>query len=86
MGEMVMLTVDAMTCTPPTIERLAEKMSLPLEAFDESFGVIAIDPDRNLYAVRVDGDMLPEEVPEESGVSGPFADPKIAPFGTPVSE
>jgi len=86
MGEMVMVTVDAMTGNPPLIEWVAEKLELPLEAFDSSFGVILINPDRNLYAVRVDGDLLPQVIENQEGVEGPFSDPKIAPFGTPVSE
>ncbi|MBC6402954.1 MAG: hypothetical protein GDA39_10135 [Hyphomonadaceae bacterium] len=86
MGEMVMLTIDASACARPSIEWAAEQMSLPIDAFDEGFGIIVVDPVRNIYTVRVDSEKLPPDLPKETGLSGPFSDPKIVPFGNPTSE
>lgn len=70
----------------PSIERVAADLSVPLCAFDAQFGVILVDPKRDIYAVRVDLDQLPEKIQSEFIVSGPFSDPKIAPFGPPKME
>ncbi len=68
---------------PPSIERVSADLSVPLCAFDTQFGVILVDPKRDIYAVRVDLDQMPETIQSEFIVSGPFSDPKIAPFGSP---
>ena len=70
----------------PSIERVAADLSVPLCAIDAQFGVILVDPKRDIYAVRVDVDQLPEEIQSEFIVSGPFSDPKIAPFGPPKTK
>jgi hypothetical protein len=69
---------------PPTLERVARALRVSEEALDRDFGVILIDPKRELYAVRVDEEAVQNAGPERArGVHGPFSDPRIAPFGPP---
>ena len=77
---MVMMTITGGQ-EQPSIERVAEELSVPLCAFDAQFGMILVDPKRDIYAIRVDPDQMPEAIRSDFVVSGPFSDPKIAPFG-----
>ncbi|MEO1160767.1 MAG: hypothetical protein AAFW74_09990 [Pseudomonadota bacterium] len=82
MGEMVMMTVECPGDTP-SVEMVAKKLNVTVSAIDTKFGVILVDVKRHIYTVRVDKDQLPKDAPQSEGVSGPYSDPKIAPFGTP---
>ena len=71
----------------PSVAEAAQSLGLAPEDLDPEFGVIATDPVRNLYAIRV-----PEEAAARAagklgersgGAEGIFSDPKIAPFGPP---
>jgi hypothetical protein len=50
--------------------------------FDADFGVVPVDPRNHTYAVLVDAPTA-ERLGAESGTSGPFANPRIEPFGPP---
>lgn len=65
---------------PPTLAEAAAQLGLEIDAFDPDFGVVTIDPDRNLYSVRVDASKMRDEF--DPG-KGPFSDPKIDHFGLP---
>ena len=82
MGEKVMMTLVGSE-DPPTIEQAAKKLGTPVSALDSDFGVVLVDNKRWIYTVRVDAAALPAEQNQNEGVSGPFSDPKIAPFGLP---
>jgi len=82
MGEMVMMNVEGWQ-SPPSIEQVAEQLGLANSAIDAGFGVILVDPENKIYTVRVDKSVLSKNEQQIEGVSGPFSDPKIAPFGTP---
>ncbi len=83
MGEMVMMNVECPGDTP-SIAVIAQKLNVSVSAIDTKFGVILVDVKRHIYTVRVDKDQLPEDMQQQSeGVSGPYSDPKIAPFDTP---
>lgn len=85
MGDMVMLTVTGTPDQEMSLAGVAEQLKLPVEAFDAGFGVVALRPDKPVYAVRVDSALLPAQLPADCEVSGPYSDPKIAPFGPPVA-
>ena len=85
MGEMVIMTISGGQ-EQLSIERVAKDLSVPLCAFDAQFGVILVDPKRDIYAIRVDPDQMPEAIRSDFILSGPFSDPKIAPFGPPKRE
>ena len=70
---------------PPSLSEVASRLQLTLSALDASFGVVLIDPKRHLYAVRANSGDANSPASADPGVSGPFADPKIEPFGPPRS-
>ena len=82
MGEMVMMTVRGLA-ENPSVEDVAKMLGVPVSAIDAKFGIIIVDVERHICTVRVDSDQLPKDTEHSEGVSGPYSDPKIAPFGTP---
>ncbi|WP_108883349.1 hypothetical protein [Anderseniella sp. Alg231-50] len=82
MGEMVMMNVQC-PGDKPSIEVVAKKLNVTVSAIDTKFGIILVDVKRHIYTVRVDKEQLPKDQQQSEGVSGPYSDPKIAPFGTP---
>ena len=80
---MAMMTISCPEAKPG-IERVAEILGVGTEAVDRSFGVVAFDPSRGLYAVQVRADAI--ERREGSGsdsCDGPYANPRIDGFGPP---
>lgn len=65
-----------------TLIAAANRLRIAVEDVDVSFGVLAVDPERHLFAVRARSDRVPRPLPE--GVQGPFADTNIAPCQTPA--
>ena len=49
---MTLLTVHAPSA-PPTLAAVAHKLGLDSGSFDAEFGVVTLDPNKGLYAVRV---------------------------------
>lgn len=82
MGEMVMMNVHGLGIKP-SIEAVAKLLNVPVSAIDLKFGIIVVDLEHQICTVRVDSDQLPKDNEQSKGVSGPYSDPKIAPFGTP---
>jgi hypothetical protein len=74
----VLMTVTG-TNGPPTLEEAARQIGVDVSKLNAAFGVIAIDPERNNYAVEVDTDAVPRGT--SGSVRGPFSNPPIAPFG-----
>jgi|SRR5271169_2981502 hypothetical protein len=70
----------------PSLAEAARHFGVQAEDMDASFGVVPVDPERGLYAVRVRASKLPAQ---QSGAAkdfqGPWSDPAIAPFG-PVQD
>jgi hypothetical protein len=77
---MMLMTVEC-PAGKPTVESVAHKLGVPLDAIDRKFGVIAVDPDRHLYSVRVRADAAAPSYDSKGNYRGPFSNPKIAPFG-----
>ena len=81
MQDMVLMTVSGME-TSPSLEQSAELLGVPASALDTEFGVVLVDPQRRIYTVRVDATHI-ESRGTSTEDSGPYSDPKIAPFGLP---
>jgi hypothetical protein len=64
----------------PSIERAAKMLGVTQESLDISFGVICVDPDHSLYAVRVSAGAV-TTLQSSEPCSEPFSDPKIETFG-----
>lgn len=62
----------------PSLADAARLLEVPLSDLDAHFGVLPIDPDCDLYAVRVAAGSLPKG--RGGKYRGPFSDPKIAPM------
>lgn len=74
----VMMTVklDAATAS---VAAAAAQLGVPVKNVDPAFGLVPIDPDAGLYAVKIARDAAP---PARAGTfRGPFSNPRIAPFG-----
>ncbi|MDC7787938.1 hypothetical protein PQJ75_24545 [Rhodoplanes sp. TEM] len=68
---------------PPTLAEAATQLGLGPADLDAGFGVVPVDPERNLFAVGVRADRVPPAAPGQAGevYRGPFSNPEIAPFG-----
>jgi hypothetical protein len=51
---------------------------------DANYGLVPIDPDENRYAILVE-ESAADRVAAQPGAQGPFANPRIEPFGPPGS-
>ncbi len=76
----VLMTFEAKG-TAPTIQSAARKLGVAPTALDADFGVLAIDPDRGMFTVRVMDEAAVQRSAVRTGVGGPFSNPRIAPFG-----
>jgi hypothetical protein len=65
----------------PDLQSAAAQLGVSVADLDEEFGVQLLDPERNLYAVRVCGESLPLGGADQGTYRGPFSNPRIAPFG-----
>ena len=82
MGEMLLVNVQGWDAQP-TIAQVSEQLSVPISAFDAEFGVVLVDVENNVYTVRIRADAADKIPGDARGASGPFSDPRIAPFGPP---
>jgi hypothetical protein len=76
---MVLMTVN-LEKRKPSLPAAAVELGVSVEDFDTAFGLVPLDPDRELYAVKVRRDALPEGKRGEE-YRGPYSNPKIASFG-----
>jgi hypothetical protein len=76
---MLTLKLDPKQASFPNVMR---RFGLTADEIDQDFGVVKISIDENLYAVLVD-EAAVSKVSGRKGVKGPYANPKIEPFGPP---
>lgn len=65
-----------------SLAKVRESLGIGAEEIDDDFGVIAVEPENDLYVVLVEQDAA-NRVQGVQGVEGPFSNPKIEPFGPP---
>jgi hypothetical protein len=65
-----------------SVSDVRQSLDIAPNEIDDDFGVIEVSPDQNLYAILVDPETA-SRVQGVEGVSGPFSNPKIEPFGPP---
>jgi hypothetical protein len=70
--------------TEANVASVKAKFGLRDDEIDSTFGVVCIDPAQNLYTILVD-ETTGAKLAGREGVSGPYANPKIEPFGPPTS-
>lgn len=71
----MVVTVDLGT-GGPDLARAADRLGVPVEDIDTSFGLLPVEIGGHVYAVRVKIARLKLPRP---GVEGPFSDPQIEP-------
>ena len=76
--ELVLMTVECHEA--PSLEAAARTLGVAESALDADFGVVPIDPDRDLYTVRIDAAAVRKLGRGKGKYRGPFSDPKIAPM------
>ncbi|AHH18702.1 hypothetical protein NONO_c39180 [Nocardia nova SH22a] len=69
----VRLTADA------TLTAALSALDLADDEVDLDFGLVAVDPDQNLYALRVTDTAASRFQADSSGAAEVFADPRIGP-------
>lgn len=81
---MLMLTVK-LDPDRATLEDARERLGVGEDEIDSDFGVVGIDPEEHLYAIMVD-EQAAERLSDQPDVEGPYANPRIEPFGPPQRE
>jgi hypothetical protein len=76
---MFTLTLDP---AEASVEQVRRRLGLSGDELDADFGVVELDPAQHRYAVLVDEEAA-ARVEGMPGVEGPFANPRIEPFGPP---
>jgi hypothetical protein len=77
----VLITVELPRGTS-SVEAAAKALGVNPTSIDPSFGVRVIDPASGKYAIMLDESAVKGAL-DRKGVSGPFANPRIEPFGPP---
>jgi hypothetical protein len=74
-----MLTIK-LRANEATLSKVCKRLNLSADEVDSEFGVVNIDPKRNLYTILVEEEAA-RRVSGMPEVEGPFSNPKIEPFG-----
>ena len=80
-SDMVLMTV---ALDEPSLAAAAKSLGVAAGALDADFGVLPVDPDHGLYAIKVRRNAVPAAAPGKP-YRGPFSDPKISGYGPPKS-
>ncbi|WP_310741880.1 hypothetical protein [Microbispora sp. H13382] len=71
---------------PATLEAAMRRLDLAEDEVDTAYGLVPVDPDRDLYVLRVTED-AGRRVGDSGGAGvadgGPYSDPPIEPYGPP---
>ena len=65
-----------------TLQDALRRYELAPEQVDEGYGLVSVDPAQGLYAMLVSEDAA-ERITGSPSAKGPYANPKIEPFGPP---
>lgn len=77
---MALVTIEGNGLDAPTLAEAAEQLGVQPDSIDHAFGILAINLQKTMFAVRVRADALPEEFQKRDQFRGPFADPEIGPL------
>ncbi|WP_333771983.1 hypothetical protein [Streptomyces sp. IBSBF 3136] len=65
-----------------TLEDALHRYGLTPDQVDEAYGLVSVDPAKGLYALLVSEDAA-ARLTGGPGASGPYANPRIEPYGPP---
>ncbi|MEU6414114.1 hypothetical protein [Microbispora sp. NPDC046933] len=70
---------------PATLEAAMRRLGLSEDEVDTVYGLVPVDPGRNLYVLRVTEDAGRRVGDPDTGKAdgGPYSDPPIEPYGPP---
>ncbi|GAB3897759.1 hypothetical protein [Microbispora bryophytorum] len=70
---------------PATLETAMLRLGLTEDDVDTAYGLVPVDPGRNLYVLRVTEDAGRRVGDSDGGTAdgGPYSDPPIEPYGPP---
>lgn len=80
-GPTVMLTVE-LSLANATLAAARELLDLAPDEVDEEFGLVPVNPVKGTYAILVTA-TAGSRAHGVSGAAGPYANPRIEPFGPP---
>lgn len=80
-GPTVMVTVE-LSRADATLAAARDLLDLAPDEVDEDFGLVSIDPAKGTYAILVTA-TAGSRAHGVSGAAGPYANPRIEPFGPP---
>ncbi len=69
-----------------TLTAALSALDLTDDEVDLDFGLVAVDPDQQLYALRVTDTAASRFAADSSGVAEVFADPRIGPATSPPDD
>ncbi len=78
---MVTLKLDP---SEATLSNARATLDLREDEVDPNFGIVNVSPEQNLYAILVD-EKVADRLEGHKAVAGSFSNPKIEPFGPPLS-
>ncbi|MEU9836537.1 hypothetical protein AB0D67_33805 [Streptosporangium sp. NPDC048047] len=76
-----MLLVTVRLAPQATLEQAMRRLKLSEKDVDTGYGLVLIDPGKDLYGLRVSEAAARRIDPSAGG--GPYADPRIEPYGPP---
>jgi hypothetical protein len=77
----LMLTVQ-LDPRDATLARVRRKLKLGRDEIDRAFGVVSLRPEENTYAILVE-ETAASRLSGAPGISGPYSNPVVEPFGPP---
>lgn len=79
----VLITVRL--AAPATLEAAMRRLGLAEDEVDTGYGLVPVDPRRNLYVLRVTEEAGRRVGDSDAGAAdgGPYSDPPIEPYGPP---
>ena len=76
--KMVLYTIENLGKSPTPAE-VADRLGIPAEKIDPAFGIVMLDPARDLYCVQIPAATIPENLINSKDVTGPWETPEIHP-------
>ncbi|MBB2740478.1 UNVERIFIED_ORG: hypothetical protein FHR35_000298 [Microbispora rosea subsp. rosea] len=77
----VLITVRL--AAPATLEAAMRRLGLTEDEVDAAYGLVPVDPGKNLYVLRVTEDAGRRVGDSGAADGGPYSDPPIEPYGPP---